>query len=1403
MKINILFSFSLIIFLLTTEATFAQTADAGPDQEVCINQTNMNAVPPPDGFTGAWSIISGFCVIDDITSYNTLVTELLEEDNELRWTITDGETTVNDNVIITNNYPTQAQTADDEEICQNTYTLNANIHGSEESGLWTLELGTGTIADPTDNYTEVTGIGTGTNTFKWTISKGICNSFDIITITNNTIVAVAGDDQVICFDYTSLAADNPSPGSGSWSVVSSSGSPVFSNPNSHITDITELGINTNSLKWETVKGNCTDYDIVIITSNKPTQADAGVDQVSCDDQSNLAGNNPIYGTGEWSVISGAGTFVNINEYNTQVTNINTGSNEYEWEITYNGCSSEDTVEIYYDYFTADAGVDDETCENSYTLDGNDPSPGTGEWRVTGGSGTFADPNQNNTVVTNLISGENTYEWKITHGACEHADYVVITRNNPSVADAGPDRESCGGNVTLAAVSPVVGTGSWSVIFGTGIFADSNLNTTSVSNIGIGSNTYRWTVKYANCSNYDDVIVSNNYVSADAGSDQIVCGTTSVLDGNQPQGGETGTWQILAGTSTVSNINLYNSSVTDLSSGLNKFRWTISKGSCEDYDDIEIINNQYNASASVSGPSDICEDYASILGNSPPSGGSASWSISFGSGNFDNSTDESTVVRNLDIGENIIRWTITKDGCPNYDEITINRNTVYSDAGDDQTVCDINATLYGNTLTGNTTGLWTKVSGSGTIENPTNNVTNVFGLSNGINTFSWTVIGNGCEDSDNVIITNNSFFTFAGSNQQICSSSTNLTASDPFPGYGYWEVVTGTGLFSNPSSHNTIVSGIPDISTNVYKWTAFKNGCSDSDEVTVQNNLVTADAGDNFDVCTNNATLNGNDPTYGIGVWSVQMGGGIIADENLYNSAISGLSLNENIIRWTITNLTCITYDEVTITNNTVTATAGPDQAICENYTQLSGQVPPSGGTGFWEIISGYGDFQDQSLYNTQVNNLASGFNTFRWTVFYNECNSEGDEVTINNKSFTADAGEDQELEDFVTSTFMTATLPVGGSGSWILLAGGGNIISDTDPGTEVTDLPTGINVFQWTVNYNGCSSYDAVNITALDFEADAGTDKTICADYTTMGAVNYNGTPQVWSVIQGSGNFDDPNQHDTWVYNVSEGINIYRWSVTICGVTAYDDVLVFRVNSYAGDDQTVCDNYTTLNGNIPQYSYGLWSLVSGSAVIVEPTAYNSEVINLGLSNNLFKWTIYGTSCSVDDYVNIYNDKITADAGNDQEVYSPYAFMYAVLPQNADAIWSVVSGNGIFEDISDPYTEVTGLYSGNNIFRWTVSNENCNDFDDVLILYHSPNNITDFNQSYIVYPNPVSDFLYIETNDLKNYSLKVYDIFGKLIYSDSEVISNSYKINFSSFRSGTYFINVNDGKKANTIKVVKK
>ncbi|MFN6947139.1 MAG: T9SS type A sorting domain-containing protein, partial [Cytophagaceae bacterium] len=73
----------------------------------------------------------------------------------------------------------------------------------------------------------------------------------------------------------------------------------------------------------------------------------------------------------------------------------------------------------------------------------------------------------------------------------------------------------------------------------------------------------------------------------------------------------------------------------------------------------------------------------------------------------------------------------------------------ADAGPDQYISTTTTTLAGLSTYG--TGTWTRVNGSGNINDPSNPSTSVSGLANGVNTFMWTVSNSCGSSSDNVVI----------------------------------------------------------------------------------------------------------------------------------------------------------------------------------------------------------------------------------------------------------------------------------------------------------------------------------------------------------------------------------------------------------------------------------------------------------------------------------------------------------------------------------------------------------------------------------------------------------------------------------------------------------------------------
>ena len=87
-----------------------------------------------------------------------------------------------------------------------------------------------------------------------------------------------------------------------------------------------------------------------------------------------------------------------------------------------------------------------------------------------------------------------------------------------------------------------------------------------------------------------ISANNGVVVANAGADQTICSTSTNLTANVATTCTTGTWTVITGTGNFANANSPTSSVSGLSNGTNVFRWTLSSGFCNSFDEITITVN---------------------------------------------------------------------------------------------------------------------------------------------------------------------------------------------------------------------------------------------------------------------------------------------------------------------------------------------------------------------------------------------------------------------------------------------------------------------------------------------------------------------------------------------------------------------------------------------------------------------------------------------------------------------------------------------------------------------------------------------------------------------------------------------------------------------------------------------
>src|SRR5690606_33392789 len=117
---------------------------------------------------GVWRLISGSATFTDSTSAVNVADDLVEGQNVLSWTITNGPCPAStDSVIIIRDViPEEANAIDDFSACADTVTLNASLP-SGANGIWALISGEAQIEADTSEVTTVWGLEFGENIFEW------------------------------------------------------------------------------------------------------------------------------------------------------------------------------------------------------------------------------------------------------------------------------------------------------------------------------------------------------------------------------------------------------------------------------------------------------------------------------------------------------------------------------------------------------------------------------------------------------------------------------------------------------------------------------------------------------------------------------------------------------------------------------------------------------------------------------------------------------------------------------------------------------------------------------------------------------------------------------------------------------------------------------------------------------------------------------------------------------------------------------------------------------------------------------------------------------------------------------------------------------------------------------------
>ena len=210
---------------------------------------------------------------------------------------------------------------------------------------------------------------------------------------------------------------------------------------------------------------------------------------------------------------------------------------------------------------------------------------------------------------------------------------------------------------------------------------------------------------------------------------------------------------------------------------------------------------------------LCNSGSAFVEASAPTHGSGEWSLLSGSGNFNNQFAAATQITGIGMGTNQFVWTVTSVDCGSVSdtiEVIVYANPSTANISQDSTfICSAQTTFLLATapLTGN--GFWTSME-SNPIQGPSSPTTTSLVLTEGWNTYIWTVTNGVCFPS------RDSIRIFRTIKPQINIQDTSLCDSGlplqlevnniNVPNEGAWTVSQGNLLLSDYFSNVTNTLG---------------------------------------------------------------------------------------------------------------------------------------------------------------------------------------------------------------------------------------------------------------------------------------------------------------------------------------------------------------------------------------------------------------------------------------------------------------------------------------------------------------------------------------------------------------------------------------------------------------------
>ncbi len=202
----------------------------------------------------------------------------------------------------------------------------------------------------------------------------------------------------------------------------------------------------------------------------------------------------------------------------------------------------------------------------------------------------------NTSFTYASEGSFTASLIIDRSGCRDSTGLVINVLGIPVVNFS-NSNACEGSPTdfTDLSTGTLGTDVYSWDFDGDGFIDSNIaGDVSFTYVTAGTYTASLTIDRTSCSDtFSQTVTVENSPVANAGVDQDLCVDNTVLNATSPGSNETGIWNIVSGSGTISDPTDPTSNFSGITSFSNQLQWTITNTvvGCSDSDEVLIASNQ--------------------------------------------------------------------------------------------------------------------------------------------------------------------------------------------------------------------------------------------------------------------------------------------------------------------------------------------------------------------------------------------------------------------------------------------------------------------------------------------------------------------------------------------------------------------------------------------------------------------------------------------------------------------------------------------------------------------------------------------------------------------------------------------------------------------------------------------